>query len=495
MQERLSRVPAVVLLTVLLPLDVFSAPAEEKLGVVSFPVSCAAELQPRFDRAVALLHSFWYEAAEAAFREIAEGDPGCAMAHWGIAMTAVHPLWPDVPDYEKGKKESERAASLGGGSPLEEGYISAVSQFFVGPEPPDYPARKRAFEREMRALHEQYPEDSEVTIFYALSLIATAPPEDKTYAHQRQAAELLEGLAPALPEHPGILHYTIHAYDTPELAPKALAAARRYPEVASSVPHGLHMSSHIFTRLGLWKEAVAANGSATHAGHRFAAELGLPGAWDEELHAFEYLMYALLQMADDQAAAKVLADLQAHPTGTPMTMKSAHPFAAVPARYALERRQWKEAAALEPVPAELPWERFPFAAAITVFANALGSARGGEPEAAVRSVARLEALRDGTQDPYWSKQIEVLREQLGELLVAQGDPEEGLAELEKALAAAPNRFNGLYEAGVAARDAGHPEQARKHFAQLVEISAPEASRPELETARRYLGGESAPASR
>lgn len=516
----------------LLALTAFgSASAQEKLGVVSFSTTCDPAVRESFDRAVALLHSFWYEAAEAAFLEIAERAPRCAMAYWGVAMTAVHPLWPDVPDYEKGRRAVERATSLGGGSPVEEGYISAASRFFVGEEPPDYPERKRAFEREMAALHERFPADPEVSIFYALALIATAPPEDKTYAKQRMAAELLQGLAPSLPEHPGILHYTIHAYDSPEMAPKALQAARRYSEVASSVPHGLHMSSHIFTRLGLWDESVAANRSASHAGHRFAGELGLEGAWDEELHAFEYWMYALLQIADDETARQVLTDLQAHPTGTPMSMKSAHPFAGVPARYVLERRRWREAAALEPAPANLPWERFPFAYAMTVYARALGSARGPTPDDAAPHLRELESLRDGTKDSYWSRQIEVLRldaaawlaharakpeeavallrsaveleesmekhpvtpgpilparEQLGELLVTLGRPAEGLVELEAALARAPRRFNGLYLAGIAARDAGKPELAREYFQTLVAMCGPRGSRPELETARRYL---------
>ncbi len=531
MDKSLTRVLSALMAFALVLFGVGSAAAQEKLGVVSFPTTCAPEIQPRFDRAVALLHSFWYEAAEAAFLEIAEKDPKCGMAYWGVAMTAVHPLWPDVPDYEKGKRASTRAASLGGGSPLEDGYISAVSKFFIGPEPPDYPARKKAFAQEMSALHARFPDDPEVAIFYALGLIATAPPEDKTYANQKKAAELLDALAPAFPEHPGILHYTIHAYDSPEMAPRALAAARRYAEVASSVPHGLHMSSHIFTRLGLWNEAVAANASATHAGHQFASQLGLEGAWDEELHAFEYLMYALLQIADDGAARNVLTDLQSHPTGTPMTMKSAHPFAAVPARYYLERRQWKEAAALESVPASLPWDRFPFAYAITVYGRAVGSARSSALDEAARHVAELESLRDGTKDSYWSRQIEVLRleaagwlararggsdnavelfraavaleesmekspvtpgpliparEQLGELLVALGRPAEGLVEFQTALTAAPNRFNGLYGAGIAARDAGKSDEARKYFATLVQMCVPGASRPELETARRYL---------
>jgi len=382
---------------------------------------------------MALLHSFWYEAAEAAFLEIAEADPECAMAHWGVAMTAVHPLWPGTPNYEKGKRATAKAVALGGGTPQEKGHIDAVSKIFVGPEPPDYPAREKAFERVMADLHAQFPDDSEIAIFYALALTATAPPEDKNYTNQRKAASLLDGLAPSLPKHPGILHYTIHAYDAPELAEEALDVARRYSEVASSVPHGLHMSSHIFTRLGLWEESVATNSSASRAGHRFASELGLAGAWDEELHA-------------------------------------------------------------------------------------MGSARTMEPADARGHIAELESLRDGTENAYWSRQIEVLRreaaawlvqakgdsdaalrllesavtpgpvlparEQLGELLVAMGRPAEGLSAFEAALAAAPNRFNGLYGAGIAARDMGDTAKARDYFATLVAMC--DGSRPELDVARRFL---------
>jgi tetratricopeptide (TPR) repeat protein len=384
----------------------------------------------------------------------------------------------------------------------------------------------------MADLHAQFPDDSEIAIFYALALTATAPPEDKNYTNQRKAASLLDGLAPSLPKHPGILHYTIHAYDAPELAEEALDVARRYSEVASSVPHGLHMSSHIFTRLGLWEESVATNSSASRAGHRFASELGLAGAWDEELHAMEYWMYALLQLADDETAEHVLTELRSHPTGSPMTMKSAHPFAGVPARYLLERRQWKAAASLESVPADLPWGNFPFADALTVFARAMGSARTMEPADARGHIAELESLRDGTENAYWSRQIEVLRreaaawlaqakgdsdaalrllesaveleesmekhavtpgpvlparEQLGELLVEMGRPAEGLSAFEAALAAAPNRFNGLYGAGIAARDMGDTAKARDYFATLVAMcDEATGSRSELDVARRFL---------
>ena len=382
---------------------------DEKLGEVSFSTSCAPETRASFDRAVALLHSFWYEAAEAAFLEIAEKDSGCVMAHWGVAMTAVHPLWPGTPNYDQGKRAIARAVALEGGTPKEQGYIDAVAKIFVGTEPADYPARKKAFERAMADLHQRFPSDAEVTIFYALALTATAPPEDKTYTNQKKAAGLLDGLASSLPSHPGILHYTIHAYDSPEMAEHALDAARRYSEIASSVPHGLHMSSHIFTRLGLWKESVATNSAASRAGHRFASELGLAGVWDEELHAMEYWMYALLQLADDETAENVLGELRSHPTASPMSLKSAHPFAGIPARYFLERRQWKAAASLESVPADLPWDRFPFAYAMTVFARAMGSARTMELADARTHVAELESLRDRTNDSYWSRQIEVLR--------------------------------------------------------------------------------------
>ncbi len=505
---------------------------DEKLGEVSFSTSCAPEIRASFDRAVALLHSFWYEAAEAAFLEIAEEDPACAMAHWGVAMTAVHPLWPGTPNYDKGKRATAKAVELGGGTPKEQGYIDAVSQIFVGTEPPDYPARKKAFERAMARLHERFPSDAEVTIFYALALTATAPPEDKTYTNQKKAAGLLDGLASSLPQHPGILHYTIHAYDSPEMAEHALDAARRYSEIASSVPHGLHMSSHIFTRLGLWTESVATNSAASSAGHRFASELGLAGGWDEELHAMEYWMYALLQLADDETAENVLVELRSHPTAAPMSLKSAHPFAGIPARYFLERRQWKAAASLESFPADLPWDRFPFAYALTVFARAMGSARTTELADARIHVGELESLRDRTDNLYWSRQIEVLRreaaawlahaeghsdtalrllesaveleesmekdpvtpgpvlparEQLGELLVEMGRASEGLAAFESALAVAPNRFNGLYGAGTAARDLGDTAKARKYFSALVAMcDEAGGSRPELDEARRFL---------
>lgn len=506
----------------------------ERIGSSPFAVACSPGVQPAFNRGVALLHSFWYEAAEEQFRSIAASEPECAMAYWGVAMTAFHPLWPDQPDYEKGRQAVERARAARVADARERTYIEAVAQVFSSGEA-TYDERKAAFERAMAALQAAHPEDVEAAIFHALALIAIAPPTDQTLARQKEAAAILDALAPRLPQHPGVLHYTIHAYDAPGHADRALAAARRYPEVASSVPHGLHMSSHIFTRLGLWSESVAMNHAASAEGHHFAQQQRLGGAWDEELHAVEYLVYAHLQLADDRAARRVIEELRSHPTVAPLNLKGVFPFAASPARLALERRDWREAATLQDLPAELPWDRFPFARAQTLFARAVGAARLGDVAHARAETVRLAALRDGLSAPadaYWAGQIDVLRleasawtaaaegraadaeselrsavqleesmakhpvtpgpviparEQLADLLLEHGQPARALDEFRRVLEAAPNRFNALYGAGRAALALGHDDDARRFFQLLVDMCRDtDSERAELLDARRRV---------
>src|ERR1700689_1811407 len=281
-----------------------SHPPPEKLGKVSFPTSCSPDVARDFERSVALLHSFAYAAAEQSFRNVAAADPTCAMAHWGIAMSHYHQLWspPAAAELPDGQVEAERALSMDRGSPRERQFIVAAAAYYrdINEAPA---ARAKAYEEAMLAAARSNPQDTEVQVFYALALLATAPPEDATHANQKRAAALLEPIYRALPDHPGAAHYLIHAYDSAELAPRGLAAARAYSKIAPSAPHALHMPSHIFTRLGLWDDSIASNLAA-----RAAAQI--QGDQGEELHAMDYLTYAYLQRGRMSDAERVVGELR-----------------------------------------------------------------------------------------------------------------------------------------------------------------------------------------
>jgi hypothetical protein len=285
--------------------ETHSHPAPEKLGTVSFPTSCAPSVAPDFERSVALLHSFAYRASEQSFRKVAAADPACAMAHWGIAMSYYHQLWspPGLRDLRDGQIEIERASHLNGGSPREKQFIAAAAAYYKDSDHVAPQVRAKAYREAMGEAARRNPQDTEVQVFYALALIATAPPEDGRHANQKRAAALLEPVYRSQPDHPGAAHYLIHAYDSAELAPRGLAAARAYSKIAPSAPHALHMPSHIFTRLGLWDDSIASNLAA-----RAAAQV--QGDQSEELHAMDYLTYAYLQRGRESDAEQVVA---AHP--------------------------------------------------------------------------------------------------------------------------------------------------------------------------------------
>ncbi len=318
-------------------------PAPEKLGQVSFPVSCKPAVQQEFNRAVALLHSFAYTAAEAAFQNVAIQDPHCAMAHWGIAMTHFHQLWEPAiaPDHAtKGKQEIDLAANIGGGTERERALIRAAGLVFEDASTVPYTERALKHEQTMAALAAQ-DKDVEVQVFYALALLANAPPADKTHARQKQAADLLEPLYAAYPEHPGIPHYLIHAYDNAELASRGLPEARAYSKIAPSAPHALHMPSHIFTRLGLWDDSIASNLAASDAARK-------QGDTGEQLHAMDYLVYAYLQSGRDAEAAQVISELKTIPDLNTGTFKIGYAATVMPIRYVVERGQWAEATKIVP---------------------------------------------------------------------------------------------------------------------------------------------------
>ncbi len=403
-----------------------SHPSPEKLGKVTFRNSCAPGVQPGFERGVALLHSFAYSASEQAFQAVADADPRCALAHWGMAMSYFHQLWdpPGAEDLRKGLAQIERAQQLGASALRERQFIAAAAAYYRDSDhlPPE--VRATAYEQAMAETAKSNPGDAEAQIFYALALIATAPPADRSHANQKRAAEILEPLYRSLPQHPGLAHYLIHAYDSAELAPRGLAAARAYSDIAPSAPHALHMPSHIFTRLGYWDDSIASNRAARFAAHK-EHDLG------EELHAMDYLTYAYLQRGRQADARRVVEDLGAM-SGLPAEQfKVGYAATAIPVRFAIERRQWTTAASLLPL-AESP----PHIAAIVYWARAIGRARSGRSQEANRELAKLsdcsKQLRS-SGNTYWATQTEVLSEEAeGWILTARGMADEGVRRMRSA---------------------------------------------------------------
>jgi tetratricopeptide (TPR) repeat protein len=400
--------------------------APERLGTVSFSTSCAPTIQKDFARGIALLHSFAYATAQSEFRSVAERDPHCAMAHWGIAMTYFHELWePPVSEanFPLGQQEIKQAKQIGAPTDRERRYINALASIYQDASIP-YRTRVLNYERAMGEVAAADRNDIEGQVFYALSLLATALPTDKTHANQKRALEVLQPLYKKYPEHPGIAHYMIHACDNAELASRGLAPARVYSRIAPSVPHALHMPSHIFTRLGLWKDSIDSNLAASAAARK-EGDLG------EELHAMDYLVYAYLQEKRDDEAEKVIEQLKGMNNLNESDFKTGYAFTAMPIRYAVERRQWAEAARIVP-PAEAP----PHVKAIALWARAVGLARTGRPKEAT---AEINGLRKAEQQlraagkEYWANQVAIqTQEAMAWSAQAEGKPDEALALMRKA---------------------------------------------------------------
>src|SRR5689334_5090009 len=320
-----------------------------KLGHVNFPTSCSTKTQQQFNQALAWLHSFEYEEAEKIFTQISVTDPRCGMAYWGMAMSNFHPLWvPPTPvELQKGSTAAAQAMRVGAGTQRERDYIVAINTFYNDAGKVDHRTRTFAYSDSMRKVYESNPGDDEAAVFYALSLITTGTmAHDKNYAKEKEAAEILNRILARQPRHPGVAHYLIHGYDYPALAQLALPAARSYAAIAPASAHAQHMPSHIFIRLGLWQQAINSNLDAETAAKTFAIRHHMPGAWDEQLHAMDYLAYAFLQLAQDKNAAGVLDESNKIQKADPPNFKVAYAYTAIPARYALERRQWNEAAKL-----------------------------------------------------------------------------------------------------------------------------------------------------
>lgn len=516
----------------------------EKLGRVNFNVSCTPEAQKIFNHAVAWLHSFEYEEAEKAFKEVAGADPRCGMAYWGVAMSNYHPLWapPTPAELQKGERAVEQARSAGARTQRERDYVAAVELFFKDSDKLDHRARASAYGEAMGRLTRRYPADREAGIFYALALVAKgAAAGDKSYANEKEAARILNRALAREPQHPGVTHYLIHGYDYPALAHLALPAARSYAKIAPSSAHARHMPSHIFTRLGLWQESIRSNLDAEAAAEAFAVRNHMQDAWDEKLHALDYLAYAYLQGAQDEKARGVLEELDRIRKVEPQTFKVAYAGTAIPARYALERRRWDEAARLslrQGMLGDFPWKNFVWADTHVHFARAVGAARSGDAAEARQEVEKLTAIRQAlgeVRNGYdWAKQAEIARlvaaawlahaeggraealrlmregaelddatdkhpvtpgallparEQLGELLLELKEPAAALREFEASLKNTPNRFNGLYGAARAAALAGDRRRATTYYKQLVALCRhADADRPELKEAKAFLAG-------
>jgi len=491
----------------------------ETVGAVDFPVACNANAQAIMNRAVAMLHSFWFFEARKTFESAAAADPTCGVAWWGVALTHFgNPMGSgNGPEQQAlGWKAVEKALAAGGTHPRDRAWIEAAAALFRDYDKVGNRERMKRFETAMQRIVEQYPQDREPKIFHAIYVVANASPSDLSFARQKEAASLLNAMFIEQPQHPGLAHYIIHALDAPPLAANALDAARRYAAIAPAAPHALHMPSHIFTRLGYWDESIQTN--------RRSADLEpTPGG---KAHPMDYMVYAYLQQGRDDAAKAVLNELGTNPGGDYVAgTLSSWNARAMPARYALERDAWAEAAAL-PVADASPVNLAP-----TRFARALGAARAGNTGAAKAEVAELARLVEtlkAANETYWAHVVEAqrqavdawvahhegrhadalriaraaadledqvekhpvtpgplipARELLGDILMVHNDHAGALAAYEETLKREPNRFRTLLGAARAAKAASRPELARKYYRELVDLLDPQTQRPALAEAR------------
>lgn len=492
------------------------SPTSNGFGNVIFNMNCDEKATADFNLAIALLHSFEYDEAEKMFAKVIDRSPACAMAYWGVAMSNFHALWtpPSEAELIKGSRAVAIAKNLKGTTEREAAYINAIGSYYDNWENLSHLQRCLNYEQAMEKVYASYPEDKEAAIFYALALDAAADPSDKNYQKQKKAGTILEGIYPAEPNHPGVIHYIIHTYDYPGLAQQALSAARQYAQVAPASAHALHMPSHIFTRLGLWDEGIRSNKQSVKAAICYAAQAGIKGHWDEELHGLDYLVYAYLQKGEDAMAHAQLAYLDTMSLVQPVNFKVAYAFAAIPSRIALERKDWNTAAGIQLHPL-VPWQKFPWPEAIVHFTKLMGAARLGNLPAANVELARLQQLHDtllAQKDSYKATQVaiqiktgsawmqfaagkqqaalqlmtaaaemedatgkhpvtpgEVLpaRELLADMLLAMQAHQQALAAYEAVLQKSPNRYNSLYGAGIAAAKMGDHQKAATYHQSLV----------------------------
>lgn len=494
-------------------------------GVVNFPTSCSEEAQAHFERGLAMLHHMMYEQAEEHFVQASEADPSCSIAQWGIGMSQLHPLWaaPSAEAFVRGREAVNRARDLGGMSEREQAHVEALHAYF-GANDISHGDRLRSWSNALQAVHDQHPGDVDAGALYGLSLLATARPDDRTFDNQRRAGQLLERLHEENPEHPGLFHYIIHAYDNPKLAKYGEDIARAYDQLAPDVPHALHMPSHIFVRLGHWEDVIDWNERSAEAALR--QPVGDHTSM-HHIHAIDYIVYAALQVGDDERAARALDEIRGI-TNYQRAIGSSYGLPAAFARYALERHAWEEAAQLDlrEVTA-YTWDEYPEFEAIAVFARGLGAARIGDLNRARNAHSTLERLyeqADAAGQSYWLTHVDVYRktvdawiafadnrhdhalaamreaadledsvdkhpvspgailparELYGEMLMEAGRHDEAYRAFRTVLDEVPNRFNSLAGAARAANELGREPEARNYYRGVVELVGERAAQREV----------------
>jgi hypothetical protein len=522
-------VAAIAVTGVSLALSALGQTGDNKLGKVHFETSCKPEAQKLFDRGMLYQHSFWYRASQKSFEEALKADPECAIAYWGIALSL---LWnphtaPPAKNLADGAAALAKGQGVGAKTERERDYLTALGAMYADFDKVDHRTRLQAYAKAMEALAARYPNDDEAQINYAIALNTSASPADKTYASQLKGAAILEPIAKRQPQHPGVAHYLIHLYDYPPIADKGIEAARRYAKIAPDAPHALHMPSHIFTRVGYWQESIDSN----IASGRAAKEAG---DLHDQLHAMDYLVYAYLQLGQDKKAKDVVDAMNAVTGFNENYLAGPYARAISPARYAVERGDWKAAAALELRPGPLPQVQ-----AITYFARAVGAARSGDPAAAKVDIAKLAEMQDKlvqAKDAYWAEQVDIqrqiatawvlyaegkrddalnamsaaadaedktekhpvtpgvpkpAREFYALMLFESGMPKEALAAFEATLAKEPNRLDAYVGAARAAEKAGDQAKARKYYEKVVAIASDaDQARADVNDARVFLAKKS-----
>ena len=521
-------------IAVVAPSDVTAqTQTRQEFGRVSFKTSCTPQAQEKIDSGVALVHSFVYPDSVRAFTEAAATDPQCTIAYWGIAIShrpnpLILPLTAAV--LKNGLEAVEKGKAIGAKTERERDWLAAIELYYKDHDRVDQTTRGLAYEKAMEQLMQKYPDDPEAAIFYALALNETALPSDKTYAKLLKAGAILEKVGEKLPNHPGVLHYLIHSYDYPPLAHRALDAANKYAKTAPSAQHAQHMPAHIYSMVGLWAQSVESNTKSRVLAQEQAARTWPGASHPSEPHHLDFIQYALLQMGQEQRAKQVVEENREIKKLGFDFFASYTALAAVPARYALERQAWKEAAALEP-----RGSQFPQAEAITHFARAMGAARSGDLDAADREVSKLKELRatlEKANQSYWAEQVEIqilaasawiahakglkdealkfmraaadlednsekhiamenrlypMRELLGDLLLAQQQSAQALKEYEASNNSTPNRLRGLYGAAKSAQEAGLQDKAATHFGKLAELTKDaDTDRPEIREAKAFV---------
>jgi tetratricopeptide (TPR) repeat protein len=498
---------------------------DQRFGTVHFATSCNDTAQRRFDRGMRYQHSFWYRESKEIFEDVLKADPECGIAYWGIALSLlINPHAPPPgPNLPLGLTAIQKGKAVGAKTQRERDYIDALAVFYTDYDKIPHAARVQAYLKAMETLAGRYSDDEEAQIFYAITLNVAASPNDKTYANQLKGAAILEPIFRRQPRHPGVAHYLIHLYDTPALAEKGIEAAKRYSAIAPAAPHAQHMPSHIFTRVGAWKESIASNAESARA-----AKDGKE--FDDQLHAMDYMVYAYLQLGQDQKAQAVVSELIAVTGINPDRFVGPYALAVSPARYVVERGDWKSAAELQVRPS-----KFAYADAMTHFARALGAARMGNPGAARVDIAKLAELREklrAANDAYWSEQVDIqwqvatawvlhaegkfdealkamsaaadaedktekhpvtpgvptpARELYGTMLLERGQAREALAAFEATLRKEPNRLGATIGAARAADKAGDAAKARQHYAAAVALTEnADLVRPEVAEARAFM---------